>query len=124
MPFSYIEVITIPACRQILGFTGGADVNLRTKDGETSLMAAINSEQLDSVETLLEFGASLNIGDDQLGWGPLHLACSIGNLDVLKVLLTCKECDVNQVSFFCLLSLSPLFPSLSKLEVTTIAWIS
>ena len=78
-------------------FKGGAEVDLQTEEGETSLMAAINSEQVESVETLLKFGASVNVGDDQMGLGPLHLACSIGNVAVLKKILAQEECDVNKV---------------------------
>ena len=66
-------------------------------------MAAINSEQVDSVQTLLKFGASINVDDDQLGWGPLHLACSLGNLSILELLLAHKDCEVNKVEI-CFLS--------------------
>ena len=72
-------------------------MNLKTHEGETSLMAAINSEQVESVEALLDFGSSMDAGDDQLGWGPLHLACSIGNLDIIEMLLRQKECNLNQL---------------------------
>jgi ankyrin repeat protein len=72
-------------------------VDLQTHEGETSLMAAISSEQVEGVASLLSFHASLDVGDDQLGLGPLHLAASIGNVAILELILAQEECDVNKV---------------------------
>ena len=66
----------------------GANLELQTLDGDTALMAAVNSEQYNSVQYLLRCGALLDFVNPVTGWGPVHYACSIGNLALVKLFYT------------------------------------
>ena len=52
-------------------------------------MAAVNCEQGEAVGVLISYGADVNSINEYTGWGPIHLAASIGNEDILLTLLNC-----------------------------------
>lgn len=61
----------------------GIDLNLRANNGDTALMIAAYSSNKPAVEALLAKGATVN----QDGWTALHYAATIGDNDIVKMLL-------------------------------------
>ena len=61
------------------------ELDVRFSDGKTALMAAAESGDHDIVDALLTHGADPCISDDS-GFNALHLACSNGHEDILKLL--------------------------------------
>jgi len=61
----------------------GIDLNLRANNGDTALMIAAYSANKPAVEALLAKGATVN----QDGWTALHYAATIGDNDIVKMLL-------------------------------------
>ncbi|QHV14412.1 hypothetical protein C5O10_08730 [Akkermansia muciniphila] len=71
----------------------GADVNAKTKDGETALMLAVDEGHTSCVKTLLEVGSDVN-AENKNGWTALMAAVAKSNVDCVKVLLEAGA-DVN-----------------------------
>ena len=71
----------------------GADVDAKTSDGVTALMAAALHGRLDMVQALLDKGAAVNARDYD-GWTALLRASSKGQIDVAQALLD-KGAQVN-----------------------------
>lgn len=67
----------------------GANINLPGNGGQTPLLTAIksNDQSLETVRLLVENGADVNRGDVS-GWTPLHEACSKGDLELVKYLVS------------------------------------
>ncbi|EFA81775.1 hypothetical protein PPL_05770 [Heterostelium album PN500] len=63
-------------------------------DEKSELHLAVSSEQLESVEKVLEYGEHLINEIDVNGWTPLHSAAYSGNADICKVLLNVTGVDV------------------------------
>jgi hypothetical protein len=61
----------------------GIDLNQRANNGDTALMIAAYSANKPAVEALLAKGATVN----QDGWTALHYAATIGDNDIVKMLL-------------------------------------
>lgn len=59
------------------------DVNIRTDQGETPLMLAALTNQLELARLLIARGADVN----QTGWTPLHYAATNGHLEMIGLLL-------------------------------------
>ena len=72
---------------------GGADVNMRAKDGVTPLHAAAASGHFFTIEALLADGADVNAQDDD-GSTPLHQAVMFGEMASIQALLA-DGADVN-----------------------------
>lgn len=64
----------------------GADVGIRSKNGETPLHVAAEAGRLDIVKLLLGFKASTSARDKR-NWLPIHSAASQGHVAVVKVLI-------------------------------------
>jgi len=84
------------------------DVNKITKNGNIALHTAINEDNQDMVELLLERkDLDVNKTGDKIdgnnvegnGSTPLYLACHIGNPEIVKLLLKRKDIDVNKTYF-------------------------
>jgi ankyrin repeat protein len=61
----------------------GTDVNVRNALGESALMFAAQSGQVDLVKRLIGRGAEIN----KAGWAALHYAAATGQLAVIELLL-------------------------------------
>uniref|UniRef100_A0A1X7SHU1 Uncharacterized protein n=1 Tax=Amphimedon queenslandica TaxID=400682 RepID=A0A1X7SHU1_AMPQE len=83
---------------------GNADVNAVDKDNSTPLFNAVASGSIEAVDILLTNGArtdvvsqrSFNAGIFYHGT-PLHCASKTGNADIIKLLITKGNADVNAV---------------------------
>ena len=73
------------------------DLSLCDNNGKSLLHAAIDSNNTKVVTTLLEAGADPNIVGGNSGMPPLHYACTIGNEDIIRLLLNVPDIDVNAV---------------------------
>eukprot|EP01112_Ceratiomyxa_fruticulosa_P011415 TRINITY_DN3095_c0_g1_i1.p1 TRINITY_DN3095_c0_g1~~TRINITY_DN3095_c0_g1_i1.p1 ORF type:complete len:883 (+),score=188.59 TRINITY_DN3095_c0_g1_i1:158-2806(+) len=65
----------------------GLDINQKNERGETPLHIAILKENFETIQTLLDLGASLQLNTNQ-GNSPLYIACERGNLQIVKELIT------------------------------------
>ncbi|MBC7750441.1 MAG: ankyrin repeat domain-containing protein [Candidatus Saccharibacteria bacterium] len=63
-----------------------SDINMTNNDGENALHLAVRWEAIEAVKLLLREGININQPGD-LGHTPLHEACSIGNLEITKILV-------------------------------------
>eukprot|EP00079_Xenopus_tropicalis_P024387 XP_012816999.1 PREDICTED: KN motif and ankyrin repeat domain-containing protein 4 [Xenopus tropicalis] len=69
------------------------NVNLCATQGrQTSLMLAVSHGRLDMVTVLLNCGADVNLQDED-GETALMMACRLGNMDLVKLLLAQPGCD-------------------------------
>ena len=91
-----VILITSICNKYICSIAAGASLELQTFDGDTALMAAVNSEQYSSVRDLVRYGALLDFVNPVTGWGPVHYACSIGNISLVK-LFSDSGADINQL---------------------------
>jgi ankyrin repeat protein len=66
--------------------TPGVDVNKRADNGNTALMLAAWKSNVPAIRTLLGKGTKVN----QSGWTALHYAASVGNEEIVKMLLDKK----------------------------------
>lgn len=64
----------------------GADVNTRTNNGGTALLAAVSNSNVESVEALLEHGANVNAARND-GDTPLLRATAYGSAPIARLLL-------------------------------------
>ena len=71
----------------------GADVNYRTKEGQTLLHGAVLRGREDLVDLVLQHGADIN-AKDKYGYTSLHLAVSHKNKEMVE-LLVARGADVN-----------------------------
>ena len=69
--------------------TGGDDINKRDNDGKTDLYRAVEGNNGEEVERLINKGANPDISDEE-GKTPLYIAVE-NNYDVIVTLLTAKE---------------------------------
>jgi len=67
-------------------FAGGANVNLRNKNGDTALMYAARKCDNRAIEMEIAHGAEVNISNN-LGWTPLMFAAERGCLTAIRLLL-------------------------------------
>lgn len=75
----------------------GADINYVNKEnGATALIYAINRERIDIVKLLLQKGIE-EINIDRNGNLPFQRACSVGNMEIVKLLVN-HGADVNYVN--------------------------
>lgn len=70
----------------LLVSTKGIDLDKRATNGNTAIMLAAWKNNAPAVKTLLEKGAKVN----QSGWTALHYAASVGNEEIVKMLLAKK----------------------------------
>jgi uncharacterized protein len=61
----------------------GIDLEAKARNGDTALMIASFKGNLAAVKSLIDKGAEVN----KTGWTPLHYAASIGNNDIVSLLL-------------------------------------
>lgn len=67
---------------------GGARLNVVTNEDDSPLSIAVNCKNADMVRLFAgRKDCMLNTMDRRTGWGPLHLAASLGNVEIVKVLL-------------------------------------
>lgn len=64
-----------------------------TRHGDTALISAANSGNIDVVKFLLHLGANVNISNNN-GWTPLHGAAICGNMEIVQLLLN-RGANVN-----------------------------
>jgi len=62
------------------------DMEFRSRFNRTALMVAVNQGNYESVQTLVEHGAKINV-QDKFGWSPLMYASHLGNEKISKYLL-------------------------------------
>ncbi|XP_069581192.1 ankyrin repeat and SOCS box protein 2 [Brachyistius frenatus] len=74
------------ACLHVLLSAQSGDINKRTAEGETPLMAAVNREQLGCIQLLLENGADPDIPNYDRET-PLYKACERNNAATVAMLL-------------------------------------
>ena len=75
-----------------------AAINALDEHGFTPLINAIKSNSFDTVNSLLEKGADVNIKDDNTGETALIWAAALGSLDTVKLLID-KGADVNAKTY-------------------------
>jgi hypothetical protein len=72
----------------------GADINWKSDDGDTPLLAACRRGHSDVINLLLDHGANSNIvGDDS--FAPLHVCARRGDYDSLIALLDCPFTSIS-----------------------------
>ena len=71
----------------------GANVNIQDRQGWTSLFWAIQKNNFNIIELLLDKSADIKVKDNE-GWTPLHWAVSLGSLDIVEHLVE-RGADVN-----------------------------
>ncbi|GFR60728.1 DCN1 protein 2 [Elysia marginata] len=76
----------------------GVRVNERLYKGRTALLTAIAEGLEDFVTLLLDAGAQINLADDS-GITPLMLASKKGSRNIVQLLVSHRECDIEQVDF-------------------------
>ena len=64
----------------------GSPVDVRSREGATPLMTAVQGASVSKVCFLLDHGADVNARDGR-GFTPLHRAAEMGHQEVLRVLL-------------------------------------
>ena len=64
----------------------GADPNVKTNQGATPIMNAVQSNKIEHLKTLLNAGALVNAKDNR-GFTALHRAAEMGHIEILKLLL-------------------------------------
>ena len=72
----------------------GADVNWRNSFGWTPLYRACFRNRSDIVKELLKYNPKLNQQTDGDGETAVHIACRLGYLDCVKLLLATGQCDL------------------------------
>ncbi|XP_053549469.1 cyclin-dependent kinase 4 inhibitor C [Bombina bombina] len=78
-----------PAIARLL-LSRGANPNLKDRTGFSVLHDVARAGFRDTLQTLLEFSADVNLPDDE-GNLPLHLAAKEGHLQVVKLLVVHKD---------------------------------
>ncbi|XP_019857514.1 PREDICTED: ankyrin repeat domain-containing protein 39 homolog, partial [Amphimedon queenslandica] len=73
------------------------DVNALDKNNRTPLFDAIDSDNIEIVEVLLNNGAKTDVVDKS-GETPLHYACMTGKADIVKLLITKGNADANALN--------------------------
>ncbi|WP_353282457.1 ankyrin repeat domain-containing protein [Wolbachia endosymbiont (group A) of Myopa testacea] len=71
----------------------GANVNIQDRQGWTPLFWAIQKNNFNIIELLLDNSADIKVKDNE-GWTPLHWAVSLGSLDIVEHLVE-RGADVN-----------------------------
>lgn len=74
----------------------GANVNVQSRQGWTPLFWAIQKNNFNIVELLLDNSADIKVKDNE-GWTPLNWAVQLGSLDVVKHLVG-RGADVNALT--------------------------
>ncbi|KAK8552862.1 hypothetical protein V6N12_041436 [Hibiscus sabdariffa] len=70
-------------------------LKLRNEDGRSLLHVAVSSARPEVVKVLsASVDESVVNSTDEEGWGPIHSAASIGNLEIMEILLS-KGANVN-----------------------------
>jgi ankyrin repeat protein len=64
----------------------GADPNVRTIQGATPIMNAVQSNKISHLNLLLKLGAFVNAQDNR-GFTALHRAAEMGHFEIVKILL-------------------------------------
>ncbi|XP_072275488.1 KN motif and ankyrin repeat domain-containing protein 4 [Pyxicephalus adspersus] len=73
------------------------NVNLSaTQGGQTALMLGISHGRSDMVKVLLECGADVNLQDED-GESALIIACQLGNVEIVKLILSHPDCNVELI---------------------------
>ena len=77
--------------------SGHSRCDIYNQKGLTPFHKAIVNGIIGSVKVMLKNGANiLQTSNDEFQNAPIHIACIHSRLDILKVLLDCKNCDPNQ----------------------------
>ncbi|WP_341812958.1 ankyrin repeat domain-containing protein [Wolbachia endosymbiont (group A) of Cephus spinipes] len=74
----------------------GANVNIQDRQGWTPLFWAIQKNNFNIIELLLDNSADIKVKDNE-GWTPLHWAVQLGSLNVVKYFVE-KGADVNALT--------------------------
>jgi len=59
------------------------DLEANSNNGDSALMVAAYTNNLEAVQVLLDHDAEVN----KHGWAPLHYAAAVGNCDIMKLLI-------------------------------------
>ncbi|WP_265022323.1 ankyrin repeat domain-containing protein [Wolbachia endosymbiont (group B) of Ischnura elegans] len=78
------------------GIRQGVNVNVQGRQGWTPVFWAIQKNNFNIVELLLDNNADIKVKDDE-GWTPIHWAVQLGSLDVVKRLVE-RGADVNALT--------------------------
>ena len=99
----------------------GANPNICDKNGETPLsLICIRSENIDAISHLIDFGMILNTKDNESGNSPLHNVSTIGNIEIMKILLE-HGADPNAINNEKKTSLHCLANNPEKIDGSTIS---
>ena len=80
------NVLNAEIVHELLKF--GANPNICDRDGKTPLsLICTRSENIGAISYLIDFGMILNTKDNEFGESPLHIACRLGNIEIMKILL-------------------------------------
>uniref|UniRef100_A0A6P7GZ17 NF-kappa-B inhibitor cactus-like n=1 Tax=Diabrotica virgifera virgifera TaxID=50390 RepID=A0A6P7GZ17_DIAVI len=67
--------------------------------GQTCVHVAAMHGHLEVLRNLIWYGANINAREGCMGFTPLHCAVQTGNEDVVQFLLSCKNIDVETMSY-------------------------
>ncbi len=71
----------------------GADADLIARSGNTTLCTAVSYGHIDVVELLMQSGVDINLQDN--GQTALMMACIRGDIEMVEILLTADDIDIN-----------------------------
>ena len=80
-----------------LSESGRSRCDIYNQKGLTPFHKAIANGNIASVEVMMKNEVNtLQTSNDKFKDAPIHIACKYARLDILKVLLSCTNCDLNQ----------------------------
>ena len=109
--------LRLESCVRLL-LENGAKSCLNTRDikGRTPLLIATAGTMPNLLAMLLEYGADINIGGYDTYKTPLHVACELGDKEIVRILLNAKP-ELNRLTTD---SLTPLYIAAKRMHTEAI----
>ncbi|KAH3739692.1 hypothetical protein DPMN_046349 [Dreissena polymorpha] len=96
----YVDcIIALLDNNNLYGTTERIDLSLLNYDGHSCLHLAASNHYMNIVMILLKSGADINIKEGKNGRTILHNACECGNTDIVRHLLSYRQCDINAKAY-------------------------